>query len=152
MSEELYRVRLDYQAILSDGHAVSLSQNGEVLAIDAEAAILDTLVIFRDEREKRPDIVKVWGMKVDISLVSDTARRDLEALLQGVPDPASKFTGHTDKNGAPIHDGDQVDDGHSVYAVHWDAKGGKWTLVRVSGAYRYPPFHQVRAMVKVPPS
>lgn len=153
MSEELYRVRLDYQAILSDGRAVSLSQYGEVAAIDAEAAILDTLIVFRDEREKRPEIVKVWGLKIDVSLVSDTARRDLEALLEGAPEAAPEAadtsTGHTDKNGSPIYEGDRVDDGHSVYEVRWDSKGAKWALVRVSGAYRYPPFHQVKAMVKV---
>jgi hypothetical protein len=147
---DLYLVRLDYQALLADGRAVALSQNGEVAAIDAEAALLEALVLFRDEREKRPEVVKVWNMRATVALVSDNLRQDLEKLLRdNAPESSDKFTGHNDKNGSPIHEGDQVSDGHSVYAVHWDAKQSKWSLVRVSGAYRYPPFHQVVAMVKV---
>ena len=146
---DLYLVRLDYQALLADGLVVALSQSGEITTIDAEAALLEALVLFRDEREKRPEIVKVWNMQASVELVSDNLRQELEKLLPGTPESDDKSTGHTDKNGAPIHEGDQVSDGHSVYAVRWDTKQAKWSLVRVSGAYRYPPFHQVVAMVKV---
>jgi hypothetical protein len=146
---DLYLVRLDYQALLADGRVVALNQSGEINTIDAEAALLEALVLFRDEREKRPEIVKVWNMRASVELVSDSLRRDMEKLLDNVPEAVDKSTGYNDKNGAPIHEGDHVSDGHSVYAVHWDVKQAKWALVRVSGAYRYPPFHQVVAMVKV---
>src|SRR5262245_22168175 len=127
---DLYLVHLDYQALLTDGRAVALSQNGEIAAIDAEAALLEALVLFRDEREKRPEIIKVWNMRTSVELVSDHLRQELEGLLHISPEPDDKFTGYNDKNGAPIHDGDQVADGRSVYAVQWDAKQSKWSLVR----------------------
>jgi hypothetical protein len=146
---DLYLVRLDYQALLADGQVVALSQNGEITTIDAEAALLEALVLFRDEREKRPEVVKVWNMKASVELASDNLRQEMEKLLPNPSESADTFTGHNDKNGSPIHEGDQVSDGHSVYAVRWDTKQAKWSLVRVSGAYRYPPFHQVVAMVKV---
>ena len=146
---DLYLVSLEYQALLDDGRAVSLSQKGEVAAIDAEAALLEALVLFRDEREKRPEVVKVWNMRASVGLVSDSLHQELEKLLgNDAAESDETFTGYKDKNGAPIHDGDQVSDGHSVYTVRWDTKQAKWSLVRTSGAYRYPPFHQVVAMVK----
>src|SRR5688572_30329059 len=108
---DLYLVRLDYQALLDDGRVVALNQSGEIATIDAEAALLEALVLFRDEREKRPEIVKVWNMQASVELVSDNLRQELEKLLPGAPESDDKSTGHTDKNGAPIHEGDQVSDG-----------------------------------------
>ena|SRR5688572_11782312 len=83
MTKKLYLVRLDYRALLADGRATSLSQYGDVTAIDAEAAILDALRAFREEREKRPHVVEVWELKADVILASDVERQELELLLTG---------------------------------------------------------------------
>ena len=77
-------VCLDHQALLADGRATSLSQYGDVSALDAEAAIVDALAVFRQERrEKRPHVVEVWGLKASVTLASDVERQALEALLPG---------------------------------------------------------------------
>jgi hypothetical protein len=38
MTQKLYYVRLDYKALLADGRATSVSEAGDVSALDAEAA------------------------------------------------------------------------------------------------------------------
>lgn len=81
MTKKLYSVRLDYQALLADGRATSLRQFGEVEAVDAEAALLDAMTAFRQERERRPHVVEVWGLKAYVNLTSDVERQDLEELL-----------------------------------------------------------------------
>jgi hypothetical protein len=149
MNKKLYSVRLDYQALLADGRATALSQYGDVTATDAEGAILDALRVFREEREKRSHVVEVWGLKAHVCLTSDVERQDLEELLTNSPEPADKFTGHNDRNGQPVHGGDHLDDGHSVFAVRWSQKESTWFLDRVSGSYRYPTLYQIETMVKV---
>ena len=82
---EPHSIRIDYQVLLADGHTEALTWHTETQALDALAAFSYALGMFWWELKGRSDLVKVWGMKVNIELTSDELRQSLEECSETSP-------------------------------------------------------------------
>ena len=82
-SNQIYRVQINYQALLLDGSMATQSWRAEYRVFNAPMALMEALPIFHSKMGEQG--IKIWGLKVQVDLASEEVRRPLEIRLPSTP-------------------------------------------------------------------
>ena len=82
-SNQIYRVQINYQALLLDGSIATQSWGAEYRVFNAPTALMEALPIFHSKMGEQG--LKIWELKVHVELANEEARRPLEGRLSPVP-------------------------------------------------------------------
>jgi hypothetical protein len=80
---QIYRVQINYHALLLDGSIATQSWGAEYRVFNAPTALMEALPIFHSKMGEQG--LKIWGLKVQVDLANDETRRPLEGRLTPIP-------------------------------------------------------------------